>query len=58
MKHPFKSILDKSFIYVPSTATSVDETWRRFGWRPMTEEERKSRQQFFQPVTEPEARAN
>jgi hypothetical protein len=36
---PFKSILDRSFIYVPSTATSVDQTWRRFGWRPTTKEE-------------------
>jgi len=35
---PFKSILDQSFIYVPSTATSVDQTWRRFGWRPSSEE--------------------
>jgi hypothetical protein len=34
---PTKSILDRSFIYVPSTATSVDQTWRRFGWRPSTE---------------------
>jgi hypothetical protein len=31
---PSKSILDRSFVYVPSTATSVDQTWRRFGWRP------------------------
>jgi hypothetical protein len=36
---PSKSILDRSFIYVPSTATSVDQTWRRFGWRPSTESE-------------------
>lgn len=36
---PSKSILDRSFIYVPSTATSVDQTWRRFGWRPSTETE-------------------
>jgi len=36
---PFKSILDRSFIYVPSTATSVDQTWRRFGWRPTTQGE-------------------
>lgn len=58
MNHPFKSILDKSFIYVPSTATSVGETWRRFGWRPMTKEERKSRQLSFQPVIESVAQAN
>jgi len=35
---PTKSILDRSFIYVPSTTTSVDQTWRRFGWRPIAEE--------------------
>jgi len=38
---PAKSILDRSFRYVPALATSVVETWRRFGWRPMTDEERK-----------------
>lgn len=37
MKKPTKSILDRSFVYVPSTATSVDQTWRRFGWRPSSE---------------------
>ena len=37
------SILDDSFCYVPAIATSVAETWRRFGWRPTTEEERKRR---------------
>lgn len=37
MKKPSKSILDRSFVYVPSTATSVDQTWRRFGWRPSSE---------------------
>jgi hypothetical protein len=40
---PRYSILDPSFRYVPAAATSVAETWRRFGWRPTTEEERKSR---------------
>jgi len=38
---PARSILDRSFRYVPAVATSVVETWRRFGWRPMTVEERK-----------------
>jgi hypothetical protein len=37
---PVLSILDRSFQYVPATATSVADTWRRFGWRPPTEEER------------------
>ena len=40
---PARSILDRSFRYVPAVATSVAETWRRFGWRPMTDEERKKR---------------
>ena len=35
---PSKSILDRSFIYVPSAATNVDQTWRRFGWRPTNED--------------------
>jgi hypothetical protein len=34
---PRKSILDRSFVYVPASATSVDRTWRRFGWRPLAE---------------------
>ena len=37
---PSKSILDRSFIYVPSAATAVEQTWRRFGWRPISEEGR------------------
>jgi len=37
---PSKSILDRSFTYVPSTATAVEQTWRRFGWRPISEESR------------------
>ncbi|HTO91905.1 MAG TPA: hypothetical protein VMJ70_12300 [Candidatus Sulfotelmatobacter sp.] len=40
---PNYSILDPSFRYVPAAATSVVETWRRFGWRPTTDEERRSR---------------
>lgn len=42
---PAHSIFDASFRYVPSIATSVAETWRRAGWLPMTDEERKVRQQ-------------
>jgi hypothetical protein len=37
---PTHSILNDSFRYVPAIATSVTETWRRFGWRPRTEDER------------------
>jgi hypothetical protein len=42
---PVRSILDKSFSYVPSFATSIASTWRRAGWRPTTDEDRKARQQ-------------
>jgi len=42
---PVRSILDASFRYVPSVATSVASTWRRAGWRPTTDEERKARRQ-------------
>lgn len=40
---PTKSILDESFAYTPSTATAVELTWRKYGWAPLTEQERKSR---------------
>jgi hypothetical protein len=43
---PAKSILDGSFRYVPAAATSVAQTWRRFGWRPTTDDERKRRGQL------------
>jgi hypothetical protein len=42
---PTRSILDPLFRYVPSVATSVASTWRRAGWRPTTDEERKARRQ-------------
>ncbi|HUL63374.1 MAG TPA: hypothetical protein VLW55_02050 [Burkholderiaceae bacterium] len=40
---PSKSILDKSFRYVASGGTAVDATWRRFGWQPVTDKERRVR---------------
>lgn len=40
---PWVSILDPLFEYVPSMATSVAGTWRRFGWRPTTSYERQRR---------------
>jgi hypothetical protein len=49
---PAHSILDDSFRYVPAVATSVAETWRRFGWRPTTEEERKRRRRPTATVVE------
>jgi hypothetical protein len=33
---PRISILDRAFAYKPSYATAIAETWRRFGWRPVT----------------------
>jgi len=44
-----RSILDPAFRYVPSFATSVEATWRRFGWRPTSDEDRKARRR---PVTQ------
>ncbi len=43
MMKPTQSILDNSFRYVPAVATSVMQTWRRFGWQPTTDDERKRR---------------
>jgi hypothetical protein len=40
---PTRSLLDPSFQYVPAVATSVADSWRRFGWRPMTKAERSGR---------------
>lgn len=37
MAAPSKSILDRAFKYVPSSATDVTQTWRRAGWRPLAE---------------------
>lgn len=40
---PTKSILDESFAYTPAAGTAVDATWRRYGWQPVTDQERKAR---------------
>ena len=40
---PNKSILDESFSYTSSAATNVDATWKRYGWQPTTEQDRKNR---------------
>jgi len=30
-------ILDPNFKYTSAAATNVQETWRKFGWRPISE---------------------
>ena len=52
---PSHSILDDSFRYVPATSTSVAQTWRRFGWRPVTDEERRRRRRPAAAAMEPVA---
>lgn len=37
-------LTDAQFKYVPSNKTNVAATWRRFGYRPTTEAERRARQ--------------
>lgn len=36
-------IWDPRFKYVPATSTDVEATWRRFGFRPTTDIERRRR---------------
>jgi hypothetical protein len=38
-------LLDRNFPYVPSAHTDISATWRRFGFRPTTDSERRARQQ-------------
>ncbi len=40
---PNKSILDESFNYTSSANTAVEATWRKYGWKPVTEQERTNR---------------
>jgi hypothetical protein len=37
-------LLDPRFKYIASTKTDVAATWKRFGFRPTTESERRARQ--------------
>lgn len=40
-----KSILDPSFKWTPSASTNVSATWKKHGFKPTTDAERRSRQQ-------------
>jgi hypothetical protein len=42
-------LLDPRFRYVPAAKTDVLATWRRFGFRPMTDSERRARQRVAAP---------
>jgi hypothetical protein len=42
-------LLDPRFRYVPAAKTDVLTTWRRFGFRPMTDSERRARQRAPAP---------
>ena len=37
-------LLDPRFRYIPAANTDVSVTWRRFGFRPTTDSERRARQ--------------
>ena len=41
MTLPPVSVLDKAFRYTPSGSTSVEATWRRYGWKPVSDEEKR-----------------
>jgi len=42
---PKISILDHAFVYKPSYATAIADTWRRFGWRPGKRDAQESQRQ-------------
>jgi hypothetical protein len=37
-------LTDPDFTWTPAVKTSVQETWKRFGWLPTTDKEREDRQ--------------
>lgn len=43
-------LLDRNFKYVPASKTDVAATWRRFGFRPTTERDRRAR---YEPAPPP-----
>jgi hypothetical protein len=38
-------LLDNDFVWVRPESTDVTETWRKHGWKPVTDAERRARQQ-------------
>jgi hypothetical protein len=48
-------LLDQRFRYIPAAKTDVSATWRRFGFRPTTESERRARMRASPPPDAEEA---
>lgn len=42
-------LLDPRFKYIPAARTDVSATWRRFGFKPTTDAERRSRKPRGEP---------
>jgi hypothetical protein len=36
-KLPCPLVDDPKFVYVPSASTDITKTWRKFGWKPLSE---------------------
>lgn len=49
-------LLDPRFKYVPSSATDITATWRRFGFKPTTEADRRARARKDEPESVPARR--
>jgi len=43
MKDPAMNLLDPRFNYVPAVSTDISATWRRFGFDPRANQERRAR---------------
>lgn len=41
---PRLPITNPAFRYVPAASTSVQETWKRFGWTPPSQDKRNAEQ--------------
>ncbi len=51
------SLLDPRFKYIPAINTDVLETFRRFGFKPTSDEERRERQSRLDPRSHKPARS-